>query len=395
MSYGDRIRVTKVIPTLECGGTEKQFLALTDTLDSRRFDVECACLRKTGTLLTHIEERRLPLSHYPIRSFRHGAAVPQQLRFAARLLRSRVHVVHAYSFYGNVFAIPAARLTGVPVVIASIRDRGAYLTPAQLTLQRYVCRLADHIVVNAGAVKDWLIDQGYDASKIAVIPNGVDLKRFSEGASGISQESRFGLPPKAPIVAVISRIHPHKGLEYFVDAAAIVARRCPAARFLVVGEPAAEHADYLRGLQQRARDAGVADRVVFAGRSDDVPSVLRHVTVSVMPSLNEALSNALLESMAAGVPVVATRVGGTTEAVTGGVTGLLVPPADAYALAHSICALLEDRRSADVIGRNARRTVEERFSLDRMARATEALYLDLLTQRLGERMPVGRLAQGA
>jgi len=384
MANGDRVRVTKVVPTLLCGGTEKQVLALTGRLDARRFDVECACLRRQGPYVAQLADRQVPLREFPIRSFRGGASIAQQLRFAAHLFRRRVHIVHSYSFYGNVFAIPAARLAGVPVVIASIRDRGLYLTPAQLRLQRLVCRFADHVLVNADAVKKWLIDDGYDAAKISVICNGVDCAQLDAGSRGDAVRAEFGFPREAPIVAVVGRLHPGKGLEQFLDAAAIVAARSANVRFLIVGEPAAGNGGYLDALRDRAAGQGLGDHVTFAGLRHDVSELLAGVTVSVMPSLNEALPNAMLEAMAAGVPVVATRVGGTPEAIDGGVTGLLVPPGDAYALAESISRLLEDPRRGGAIGHAARRAVERRFSMDRMAESTERLYLELLARRCGK-----------
>ena len=95
-----------------------------------------------------------------IDTFRSPRAIAQQVRLAGHIVRNRIEIVHTYSFYGNVFAIPPARLAGVPVVIASIRDRGPYLTPMQTRVQQYVCRLATRVLVNANAVKDWLLDQG-------------------------------------------------------------------------------------------------------------------------------------------------------------------------------------------------------------------------------------------
>src|SRR6185436_5666100 len=125
----------------------------------------------------------------------------------------------------------------------------------------------------------------------------------------------------------------------------------------------------------------VADRVIFTGLRSDVPTLLASVNVSVMPSHNEALSNVLLESMAAGAPVVATRVGGTPEALADGVTGLLVPPADPSALAASITRLLDNAELATRLGQAARSLIAERFSVERMVRSTEQLYDDLLARK--------------
>ncbi len=374
----------KVVPTLLCGGTEKQFVALSGALDPRRFEVECACLRPVKPAALRLGDR-LPLHEFPIRSFRRGASLAQQLRLAAHLWRRRTHIVHAYGFYANVFAIPAARLAGVPVVIASIRDRGPYLTPMQRRVQRYACRLADHVLVNAEAVRKWLLDDGFASEQISIVPNGVDLSRFPAVADTGAVHREFGLPPETPVIAVVSRLHRLKGLEHFLDAAAIVSRRFADARFLVVGEAPLDDRGYLDELKARAAQAGIRTRVIFAGLRHDVPELLAGATVSVMPSLDEALPNVLLESMAAGVPVVASRVGGTPEAIAGGVTGLLVPPGDAQALAASILRLLDDPGRARAMARAARRCIEERFSLERMVQATERLYHQLLTRRYGTR----------
>jgi glycosyltransferase involved in cell wall biosynthesis len=129
---------------------------------------------------------------------------------------------------------------------------------------------------------------------------------------------------------------------------------------------------------------------VFTGLRGDVPELLDEVTVSVLPSLSEGLSNAILESMAAGVPVVATAVGGNAEAVMDGVTGLLVPPGDPAALAGAICTLLEDDELATRLGRAGRERVEERFSEKRMVRDTEQFYLSLLAKNGGRRATWGR-----
>ena len=124
--------------------------------------------------------------------------------------------------------------------IASIRDRGAYLTPMQKRVQRYICRFADCVLVNAEAVKNWLISQGYSSEKIVVIPNGVDLSRFAERPDPDRLRAELGLPAATPLVGSVGRISKVKGLEHFLEAAAMLAPRFPDARFLVVGQANAD-----------------------------------------------------------------------------------------------------------------------------------------------------------
>ena len=361
-----------------CGGTENQFMALGRLIDRTQFDVSFACLRRWGPFVDELGQLGIPLHEYPVTTFRSVQALAQQARLARQIARSRIDIVHAYNFYGNVFALPPARLMA-PVVIASIRDRSPYLTPMQKRVQRYACQFADRILVNADAVKDWLVGQeGYDPTNIVVIRNGVDMTRFAASPAGDRIRFELGIPADSRLVVVVSRLTRLKGIEQFLEAAASLKPWYPDVRFLIVGETSPPDPAYLRELEDLSKVLGVADCVTFTGRRSDVPAVLSAADVAVMPSLNEALSNVLLESMAAGAPVVATRVGGTPEALTDGETGLLVPPGDAGAIVRAVSRLLNDRELACRLGHAARTRIAERFSVDRMVHATEEIYAELL-----------------
>jgi len=375
----EKIRLLKFVTVFAVGGTERQVVMLAEGLDRSRFDVHLACFRRSGELLKQVTVA--PVVEYQIQKLYNRRSIRERLRFARYARAHRIQIVHAYSFYANVFAIPAARLAGVPVVVASIRDTGAYVTPMQRRVQRAVCLLADRVVANADAVKDWLVDEGYDERRITVIRNGIDPTPFGKKTAPGKLHYELGLPPSAPLIAVLSRVSPIKGLEYFIDAAAVVATKVPDARFLIVGKADTKDAGYQRRLEAQADRLGLGGRVVFTGLRMDVPELLDDISVSVLPSLSEGLSNVLLESMAAGVPVVATRVGGSPEVVEDGVTGLIVPPRDADGLARAILRLQEDRDLAVRVGRAGRARVVERFSIDEMVRQTEQLYASLLRAR--------------
>lgn len=388
----DSIKLLKFVTAFGIGGTEQHVVNLGRALDSSRFELHFACLRRWGPFLKEIEARQIPPTEYEINSLYSPQTFKQQLRFASYIKRNRMRIVHSYNFYPNVFAIPAARLAGVPVIVASIRDTGVYLTPMQRRVQKFICRLADCILVNAEAVRQWLMAEGYNPEKITVIRNGIDLSRFAKTDRNGRLRQELGLPPLAPVVAVISRLTRFKGFEYFLEAAAMVAAHFQEARFLIMGGhfivqdgAVVEDIAYRRELQSYAARLGIDRRVIFTGYRLDVPEVLSEVAVSVLPSLSEGLSNAVLESMAAGVPVVATRVGGNPEAIEEGVTGLLVPPRDPAALARAICRLLQNPELALTLGQAGRQRVTERFSLEQMVRETEHLYLQLLRQARRER----------
>jgi glycosyltransferase involved in cell wall biosynthesis len=315
------------------------------------------------------------VDEYRVRKLFGPRAFRQELRFAQHLRRARVDIVHTYNFYPNVFALPAARLAGTPVVIASIRDTGPYLTPRQRVAQRVACRFAHHILVNADAVRRWLVSDGYSAENITVIRNGLDLSRFEVRGCDPALRQELGVPPGAPLVAMLSRLDRQKGVEDFLDAAARVSSQIPDARFLIIGDSAAgSRDDYRRQLEARTADLGLPDRVVFTGFRMDVPRLLSQLAVSVLPSHSEGLSNTLLESMAGGVPVVATRVGGNPEVVEHGGTGWLVPPRDPDALTRAIVSILQSPERAAAFAARARARAAEHFSLQRMVRETELFY---------------------
>jgi L-malate glycosyltransferase len=382
----DRLRLMPFLTSFGIGGTERQIVNLMKGLDRSRFALAVGCQRRSGELLAEALALGAPIREYPIRSFKHPATPGQVFRLARDIRRLDIQIVHSFNLYANVFAVPAARLARAPVVIASIRDIGVYQTAIQKAVHRFICGFADRIVVNADAIRRWLLAQGVDGRKICVIPNGLDMTRFNAIRRPPSIRADLGLPDEARLVVLVARLDPLKGVDDFIEAAARVARLVPSAAFLVVGddgvsrrrgEPVAD-SPYRQRLAGRLDGLGLADRVVFTGCRQDVPALLAETAVSVLPTLSEGLSNTLLESMAAGVPVVATDVGGNPEVVQHGVTGYLVPPRDPPALADAIVKLLADRDLAERFGRTGRRRVQDTFSLERMVTRTEALYRDLL-----------------
>ena len=378
MIPAERIRLLKFATLFAIGGTERHVMNFVAHLDSSRFELQLACLRKVGEFLDEIEARRIPLAEYPTNRLYGRRALAQQLRFARDLRANRTQIVHTYGFYPNVFAIAAARMARTPVVIASIRDTGVYLRPWQKRVQKLACRLADMVLVNADAIRRSLVDEGYSPQRIHVIRNGVSPSAFVRRSSGHRIREELGVAPEAPIVAMLSRLNGLKGVDDFVHAAGRVVARVPDARFLIIGDGVA--GGYRDSLRESAARLGLADRIVFTGFRMDVPELLSECAVSVLPSLSEGLSNTLLESMAAGVPVVATNVGGNPEVVQEGTTGFLVPTQNPQALADRICRVLEDRDLAARFGEAGRRRVAEHFSIERMLRDTERVYQDLLHQ---------------
>ncbi len=371
-----RVPVLTFLTNFLIGGTERQVLNLVKNHDRARFDVHLACFRLAGPLLPEVDPAAVALSEYPITTLPSLRTLWQQWRLFRYITSRRIRIVHAFGFYANVFAIPVARLSAADLVIASIRDTGDHLTPLQKFMQKWACRAADHVLVNAEAVRTALVQQGYQASRISVIRNGIDVSRFQDPTDTAKNRIAFGFPATSLVVAAFARLNHLKGIEYFLEAAAILRPRFADARFLIVGDSISE--SYRLELEKRAADLGLGDRVVFAGFRSDVAELLREVSVSVLPSLAEGLSNVVLEAMAAGVPVVATAVGGTPELIEDGVSGLLVPVRDAQALSRAIGSLLAEPGRRQAIGQAGRLRARQYFSLEAAVLETERLYERLL-----------------
>lgn len=377
----DPIRLLKVMPTYFPGGTEGQVLNLVRRMDRQAFVLQFACLRKVGDMLSEFEMLEIPISEFRIRNLYRPQTFMQQWRFAAYLRAQRIQIVHSYNFYANMFAIPAARMARIPVVLASIRDRGVYLTPNQKVAQKAVCRLADRILVNAESIREWLLEQGYRDHRITVIKNGVDISRYAGVTNSSHIRRKLDIPESAPIVVMIARLNPQKGVDDFIRAASLLRLSHPNVRFLIVGAKIqyqegvfCKDRAYLRELQHLAADLGVRERVIFAGHRADTPEILAESAISVLPSHSEGLSNTILESMAAGIPTVATNVGGNPELVKDQVNGILIPVRSPEHLAQAIQEILDDSQLAHRFGRQARIMAKEDFSLEKMAADTQALY---------------------
>lgn len=370
---GKKIKLLKMLTNFRIGGTERQVANLAKGIDASQFDLHLACLCQIGELLEELETLGVPRPEFRIGSLYSPRTMWQSLRLAHYVKKNRIQIVHSYGFYPNVFTVPVARLAGASIVVASIRDTGDLLTPMQTRLQKLVCRFADCVLVNADAIRVSLVEQGYNPSKIVVIRNGIALSNFARKERNTVLRRELGFPPSARLVAVFSRLNPMKGVEYFLDAAMVLAERIPDVCFLVAGDGGSK-----KELEDRAGRLGLGQRIVFAGFRSDVRDLLSEATISVLPSLSEGTSNTLLESMAAGIPVIATRVGGNPEVIEDGISGLLVPPRDSAALAAAMIRLLEDEALALRLGHAAMLRVSELFSLSGSVQQTENLYRRLV-----------------
>lgn len=350
--------------SLETGGSERQFSALARSLDRARFDVRLGCIMRQGPFLAglgDISEFGLGGSLYGLQSIR------TRLRLARHLREHEISVAHAFDFYTNLTLIPAAKWAGVPVLIGSQRQLGDLLTWKQERAQAAGLRLCDAVVCNSRAAADRLRSLGLRERQLRVIGNGLPSEAFAETAPVLARV------PGQLRVGMIARMNtPAKNHRLFLQMAARLRSRFPEVEFVLAGDGP------LRAeLERTAQELGLGRQVLFLGDRRDVPAVLASIDVSVLPSASESLSNVIIESMAAGVPVVASRVGGNVELV-GKRRGMLVPANDDEALAEAVGRLLEDSEMRKTLGWAARTFAGENFTLERMRQRHEDLYQELL-----------------
>jgi len=268
----------------------------------------------------------------------------------------------------------AGRMGGVPVVITSRRglgnhqDRHLILKP----LDRIANQLSYRVTVNSKAVWNDIINRDHiDESKLVLIYNAVDPTLFEEALRYREKVRReLGIKPHEKVTIVVANLIPYKGHSDLLKAARQVVDQIPEAKFLLVGEDRGIQKDLERGAQ----DLGISDGVVFMGQRSDIAELLAASDLSVLPSHEEGFSNVILESMSAGLSVVATCVGGNPEAVVDGVTGCLVPPRNPAAMAEKIVDLLGDPERAKSWGERGRKRVKELFTIERMVEGHLKLY---------------------
>jgi glycosyltransferase involved in cell wall biosynthesis len=289
----------------------------------------------------------------------------------------RVAVVHTTELYSNIFGLPAAALASVPVRVANRREINPDKSPAQIAAQRAAYACAHKVVANSRAAADRLAAEGVPVRKIAVVSNGLELSQFvprQRGLRGARPDAGPDVPRRK--VVVVANLRSEKGHEVLVDAAALVLPTFPDARFEIVGA-----GPELEPIRARAEARGVSRALAFLGHRDDVAARLAAADLFVLPSRSEAFPNAVLEAMAAGLPIVASGVGGILELIDHERTGLLCPAGDPAALGAAIARLMSDAPLAARLGEAARSEAAARYSFDRMVAAFDAIYVAELTRR--------------
>lgn len=376
-----RPRILQLIESFHCGGSEWQAVQLARLLhENSRYEVNIACLDRRGMLRAELDDVGVDeIPEYRLTSFYDTNCLLQMRRFVRYLQRTNTALVHTHGFYTNVFGMAAARWANVPVRVASRREMASALrsTPQRM-IERCSFAIAHAVIANCDCVGAEIVAEGVSKSKVVIVHNGLNLERFPKTLNGDRESTIESLGirarPSLRMVTLVANLRSTvKDHATFIKAAALVRSVVPDAAFLIAGE-----GELAASVQAQASEAGLGDSIFFLGRCDAIPQLLAISDICVLTSKAEGFPNAILEYMAASRPVVTTNAGGASEAVIDGITGFVVPVANASMLAARVIYLLRNPTAARRMGELGRLRVEQMFSTSAQLQKVERLYDSLL-----------------
>jgi L-malate glycosyltransferase len=376
LSLRPRRKVFYLLDSLDVGGTETQAVELALRIPESGYEVTLGCLRARGPLLERLQGSQVAVREFhPEGGIDSPAGFYQLLRLSWFLRRAKFDIVHTHDLWSNLLGVPAARLAGVRAIVSSRRDLANfdwYQSKRRGWLRR-IQNLGGAVLVNATPIRDALIaEDGFKPEKLHVIHNGVDIEKFH--ASGDERDQLFPGVGRGKLIVLVGNMHTDvKGHPWLIASAPAVVRDFPSARFVLAGD-----GEQRPRFEQQVAKLGLEQNFLFLGRRTDIPKILACCDIAVLPSRAEGLPNAVLEYMAAGLPTIASRVGGNGELIEDGVTGLLVPSEDSAALSDALLAVLRDPELARRMAQDGREFTIRNFSFERLVREVDGLYSELL-----------------
>lgn len=379
-----RRNILYIIDNIEFGGGERVFSQIIGGLNTDKFNTFVAS-QPGGTFEEKLREVGVKIEPLDMTS-RYNLGNVSRIK---KIIKTKnIQIVHSQGGRADFFARIAAKIADVPIIISSIAmlvegyDVGILRKSLYVFMDRWTEKWVDKFIILTEALRRTLIERHkIPQAKIIKIHNGIEIEEYNPDLEELRNKKleirkELGLKTDAPVIGAIGRLVWQKGFEYLIRAVPEVLRKNSDARFLIVGDGPLKNS-----LVAESERLNVADRIVFAGFRSDVKEILASIDVLVMPSLLEGLPMVLLEAMAMAKPIVATLIDGITEVLEDGKTGLLAPAKNSHALADVMTDILKDEKKACLLGKNARKMAEEKFSVERMVRKTESVYEKLLIEK--------------
>ena len=362
-------RILQIIPTLDRAGAERQMSLLARGLPREEFDVHVCALVRGGPLLAELATSGVPAT---VIGQRWPLDPRAYWRLRCHLARLRPDLIHTWRFAANAYGHAAGRACGVKYLVAAERCLDPGKGPFERAVDRYLARHSSRVVVNGADVRDFYVRDGLPAEKVCVIPSGV----AAAGPPGNTRRqllAELGLPQQSRLVGLVARLRPRQRIKDAIWAADLLKVIRDDVHLLVVGD--GPHRDRLWKFRDQVL---IRDKVHFLGERGDVPRLLPHCDVFWSTSAQAGQSNAILEAMAAGVPVVATDIPGTRDLVVHETSGCLVPVGDRAGFTRWTNKLLDDAALARRLGGAGQQRALREFSVEKMIERHAALYRELL-----------------
>jgi glycosyltransferase involved in cell wall biosynthesis len=355
---------------LHFGGNERDLAKLARHLNPDRWQVHVAAFWPEGDRHAELEAAGIPILDLAVRSFRNGTCIRGARLLHSYIRRYRIQLIQAFDPPTSTFLVPLGQLFGVPAVISTHSFFRTLIPPSGAYPLRMVDFLADRIAVNADAVKQHLVaDYGISARKIFVSYNGVETDVFFPKSEARPQF----LSNASIVIGSLCVMREEKRIDLLLEAFATVLASHPEAKLLIVGE-----GDMLEAWQRRRNELALGDSCRFEPTSGNVPYWLRCMDIFVLPSRSEGFPNTLLEAMACGCCVIASKIGGVPEMVDHERTGLLFQPGNANALGSTLLRIVGDPSLRKSLAEAAAIEARERFSMEAAAARMDAFYTSVL-----------------
>ncbi len=377
-----RPKILQLIGSFESGGSELQAVSLARHLhEDAEFDIHLACLDKRGPLLSRIDWMdRENIREFKLSSFYDRNFLSQLNLAADHIKQNGIDLIHTHDFYTNIFGMFSAVRAGLKPRIASKRETLSK-SKMQFFAEKQAFRFAKKIVTNANAVGEFLIDRGVPKEKLVTIYNGVDPARVTCDAASafndiIAANGGGHIPGSSYVTMVANMRSGVKNHKMFLRAAKIVNERVPNARFILAGE-----GELQQEYEKFAEELGIRQFCLFTGGKVEIGKVLAASTIGVLTSYSEGFSNAIIEYMLAGLPVVATNVGGASEAIENGKSGYLVESNDHDRAAIYIVELLQNTTKQRSFGDRGLIRAGTLFSVKTQIYSSKCLYTTVLSRQ--------------
>ncbi|VAX38257.1 hypothetical protein MNBD_UNCLBAC01-2034 [hydrothermal vent metagenome] len=367
-----KIRVIHLAENLNVGGAEYVMTMIARGLDKKKYYVEVWGIARGGSMVNILQAQGTVVKILGIFSYSNPFNI---LKLAKFFKDFQPDIIHSHTYFSNTISRLAAKLAGVPTMVVHVHSIYSQYTARHLWVERFLSRWTTKVISCSDAVRQFVLQkEKINPSLTTTIPNGVDVQKFSNIEDNSSLRHELNIKSDDIVLTTIASLTPQKGHRYFLEALTEIIKINQNVKYFLIGD-----GPLRKELEEYVEKLGLGKYVQFLGIRHDVPLLLKISNIFILPSLREGLPLVIIEAMASGLPVIATDVGGTSEVVKEGVTGLLVPAKDVQKLIDAVVTLFNNPVDVKVMGEQGRKRAVKYFSQDIMLKQIEKIYQGCLS----------------